>query len=397
MRILCLFIPHFAIQVEKRDSSTLKGRLVIIGGLPHEREMVYDASPQAIRRGVRIGISLRHAYSLCPEAHFLPADEKKYEMVFEEVLETLDSLSPLVERQEMGVALIDASGLGNYYNGEENLAKQLFSRVRSSCRLSASVGIAGNKFLARVAATLTRPGEFTLVPSADGKDFLAPLPPDALPCSGKMRKQLHLLGIKTISEVAKLGSQAMIAQFGQEGLLIYQVACGTDESPLIPRKRPAQIGRVVNFDLPVDTLDNLLNSIGEALDSLSHRLRERWQLCGRVELSLQFDNGNSKKEVLGLRLPTRSKKTLLSLLRLQLEQARFESSISEVRITLSKLCKDGKQLYLPTESARRRQQIAPVAREIRSRLGKNMIKRPILLDQEALLPEQGFILRDIEV
>jgi len=397
MRILCLFIPHFALQVEERDSSTLKGRLVIIGGLPHERKKVYDASPRAIRRGVRVGISLRHAYSLCPEACFIPTDEKKYEQAFEEVLEVLDSFSPLIERQELGVALIDASGLGNYYNGEENLAKQLFSRVHSSCRLSASIGIADNKFLAKVAATLTRPGECILVPSDGGKDFLAPLPLDVLPCLEKLRKQLHLLGIKTVGEVAKLGSQAMIAQFGQEGLLIYQLACGTDESPLIPRERPDRIEGAVDFEPPVYTLDRLINSMGEAIDGLCHRLKERWQLCGRVELSLQFDNGNSKKEVLSLRVPTRSKKTLLSLLRLQLEQAVFESSVSEVKITLSKLCKDGKQLYLPTESARRRQQIAPVAREIRSRLGKNMIKRPILLDQEALLPEQGFILRDIEI
>jgi DNA polymerase-4 len=396
MRILCLFIPHLPLQVEGRDSSTLKSRLVIIGGLPHERKKVYDASPQAIRRGVKIGMPLLHAYSLCPEAHFLPTDEKKYELAFEEVLETLDSFSPLIERHELGVALINASGLSNYYNGEENLAKQLFSRVRSSCRLSASVGIAGNKFLAKVAAAITRPGEFTLIPSDDGKDFLAPLPLDTLPCLEKLRKQLHLLGIKTVGEVAKLGSQAMIAQFGQEGLLIHQLACGIDKGPLVPRKRPEKIGQAVNLDPPVDTLDELLNSIGEALDSLSHRLKERWQLCGRVELSLQFNNSSSKKEVLNLRMPTRSKKTLISLLRLRLEQSRFESSVSEVRITLSKLCKDGKQLYLPTETVRRRQQIAPVAREIRSRLDKNMIKRPILLDQEPLLPEQGFILRDIE-
>jgi DNA polymerase-4 len=397
MRILCLFIPHFPLQVEERDSSTLKGKLVIIGGLPHERKAVYDASLQALERRVKIGMSLRHAYSLCPEAHFLSTDEKKYEQAFEEVLAALDSFSPLVESQDLGTAFLDASGLGNYYTGEENLAKQLLSEICSTCRLSASVGIAGSKFPAKVAATITRPGEFTLVPSDDGKGFLASLPLDVLPCSEKTRRQLRLLGMKTVGEVANLGSQAMMAQFGEEGLLIQQLACGVDESPLVPRKRPARICRAVNFDPPVDTLDGLLSIIGEALDSLSHRLKERWQLCGRMELSFRLDNGNSKKEVLNLRVPTRSKKTLLSLLRLRLEQARFESPVSEVRITLSKLCKDGKQLSLPTETVRRRQQIAPVAREIKSRLGKNMIKRPIVLDQEALLPEQGFILRDIEI
>lgn len=396
MRILCLFIPHFPLQVEERDSSTLKGKLVIIGGLPHERKAVYDASPQALERHVKIGMSLRHAYSLCPEAHFLSTDEKKYEQAFEEVLVVLDSFSPLVESQELGTAFLDASGLGDYYNGEENLSKQLLNRVRSSCRLSASVGIAGSKFPAKVSATITGPGEFTLVPSDDGKVFLASLPLDVLPCSERMRRQLHLLGIKTVGEVARLGSQAMAAQFGKEGLVIQQLACGVDESPLVPRKRPDRIEGAVNFDPPVDTLDELLSSVGEALDSLSHRLKERWQLCGRMELSLQFDNDNSKTEVLNLKVPTRSKKTLLSLLRLRLEKAKFESSVSEARITLSKLCKDGKQLSLPTETVRRRQQIAPVAREIKSRLGKNMIKRPILLDREAFLPEQGFILRDIE-
>lgn len=397
MRILCLFIPHLPLQVEERDIGTLKDKLVIIGGLPHERKMVYDASLQAMGCGVKIGMPLRHAYSLCPEAHFIPNDGKKYGLAFEGVLDVLGGFSPLVEKQGLGLAFIDASGLGNYYKGEDNLARQLLSGVRSGCSLAASAGMADNKFVARTAAALARPGEFTLVPQGDGKDFLAPLPVDVLPCLEKLREQLHLLGIKTVGEAANLGSEALTAQFGEEGNLLYQLACGIDESPLLRQQRPDQLEQDLSFDPPVDTLDDLLNCIGESVDGLSARLKERWQLCQRIELFLRFDDGNSEKEGMDLKVPTRSRKTLLSLLRLRLEQASFESPVSGVSITLSRLCQDGKQLYLPVGIAGERQQIAAAAREIRGRLGGNMIKRPVILDQEALLPEQRFVLRDLEI
>ena len=121
MRVLCLLIPHLPLQVERRDSDLPGGEPVIIGGLPHERKAVCDASPQAIECGVKTGMPLRHAYSLCPGAHFLPAGEEKYEMAFEGVLDVLDDFSPVVEKQSPGTAFIDATGLGRYYKALSSL------------------------------------------------------------------------------------------------------------------------------------------------------------------------------------------------------------------------------------------------------------------------------------
>jgi DNA polymerase-4 len=397
MRILCLFITHLPLQVEARDHGIPIEEPVIIGGLPYERKAVYDASPPAIRLGVKNGMPLRHAYSLCPEACFMPANLEKYELAFGEILETMDDFSPVVERQGLVLAFLDAGGLGHYHHGEGNLARRLLDRIYADHRLAASAGIADNKFAARVAATLTKPGSFTLIPSGEEGDFLSPLSVDILPCSEDVKKQIHLVGINTLGELAGLGPQPMRTQFGKEGLLAYQLACGLDNSPLAPRQKPTKIERTVSFESTVDTLDGFLDGIREAINSLSERLRERWQLCQRIELSFQFEGGISREEALDIKMPTLSEKTLLSLIRVRLEQARLESPVSAVTISLSGLCQDGRQLRLSGENASRRRQISQAVREIRSRLGKNMIKRPVILHQEALLPEERFTLRDIEL
>jgi DNA polymerase IV len=397
MRILCLFIIHLPVQVEAIDHGIPMGEPVIIGGLPHERKKVYDASQAAIRRGVKADMPLRHAYSLCPEACFMPADTEKYELAFEKVLETMGDFSPVVERHGLGLTFLDAKGLGRYYNGEDNLAKQLLDRIYADHRLAASTGIAGNKFAAKVAATLTGPGKLALISSGEEGDFLSPLSVDILPCSEDVKKQIHLLGINTLGELANLSPQHMMAQFGKEGLLAHQLACGSDRSPLVPWQKAAEIERTVSFNPSVDILDRFLNGIGQTMESLSARLRERWQLCQRIELSFQFEGGTSREEALDLKTPTLSEKTLLSLIRLRLEQARLESPVSAVTISLSRLCKNSRQLHLSNENTGKRRQIGPAVREIRDRLGKNMIKRPVLLQEEAFLPEERFALRDMEL
>ena len=395
MRVLCLFIPHLPLQVEGRDCDLPGGEPVIIGGLPHERKAVCDASPQAVECGVKTGMPLRHAYSLCPGAHFLPAGEEKYDLAFEGVLDVLDNFSPVVEKQATGMAFIDATGLGRYYKGEANLAGCVLDGILSGCGLTASAGVADNRFLAGTAAVLGGPGKFTLVPEGGGRIFLSPLPVDVLHCPEEPGRQLRLLGIRTVGEVAGLGADALTAQFGEEGALLYRLACGIDESPLVRRQKPDRIERELEFYS--DTLDGLLGCVGEALDGLSERLKERWQLCRRMEVLLRFDDGDTREEVLDLKVPTRSVKTLVSLLRLRLERAGFESPVCGANVALSGFCEDGKQARLPVGVVGRRRGLAQATREIRGRMGVNMVKRPVLTDEEAFLPERRFVLRDVEI
>src|SRR4030042_2625011 len=97
MRIACVYINHFAVQVETREQPDLSGKPLIIGGFPHERKTVIDCSAEASRYQVYPRISLRQAYHLCPEAIFLPLNEELYHQAFEEVLSILDGFSPAVE------------------------------------------------------------------------------------------------------------------------------------------------------------------------------------------------------------------------------------------------------------------------------------------------------------
>ena len=110
MRIACVYINHFAVQVETREQPDLSGKPLIIGGFPHERKSVIDCSPVADRCHIHPGVSLRQAHHLCPEAIFLPLNEELYHQAFEEVLSILDGFSPAVEATYAGKAFLDISG-----------------------------------------------------------------------------------------------------------------------------------------------------------------------------------------------------------------------------------------------------------------------------------------------
>ena len=110
MRVGCVWIEHFPLGVEGGSRADLRDGPVVLGGHPWERKAVLDCSPEAERSGVRVGMELRQAHQLCPEAVFLPARAGVYEETFDKVLETLDRFSPAVERAELGLAFLDIGG-----------------------------------------------------------------------------------------------------------------------------------------------------------------------------------------------------------------------------------------------------------------------------------------------
>jgi nucleotidyltransferase/DNA polymerase involved in DNA repair len=148
MRVGCVLIRNFAVQLARRDNPQLRDRPILIGDSASQGKAVFDASPEAAARGVKAGMSYREAVSLCPEAIFIQADQARYEQVFEEVLSILDGFSPAVEATGLGCAYFDVTGIRN----EHELAHGIGSRMSRETGLSASVGISRGKFFSWLAA-----------------------------------------------------------------------------------------------------------------------------------------------------------------------------------------------------------------------------------------------------
>ena len=166
MRIACVFIPSYAVAIERRtDPRQVEQPLVV-----YDRNAVLDASPEAA--GVRRGLPLRQAKALCPHAVFVEANHALYREVTEAMLDALESVAPCIEPAGLGVAYADIGGLQGHYEDEFALAGALIEAVRNATALLASVGIANGTFVAWTAASSAPPGDAGIVPQGREQEFL---------------------------------------------------------------------------------------------------------------------------------------------------------------------------------------------------------------------------------
>ena len=232
MSIICLNIPRFAVEVERRRRNDIGSRLILIG-----EATVFDCSLGADASGVRPGIRMSEAIGLCGRAVVLAPDTPHYERFSEAVMDFLAEFSPIVERAGLGVAYVSLRGLPIE---REAFVEELIASLHLRHGFMASAGVANGKFAARVAATTTRPG-VTKIVSEDGEaEFLAALSIDHLPASEATRWRLRLLGLDTMGDIAKLPLGAFQAQFGPEGKHCWELASGIDSEPLTARVKEEQ-------------------------------------------------------------------------------------------------------------------------------------------------------------
>lgn len=380
MRFGCVLIHRLPVQVE--ISGKAWDQPLIIGGFPFERKPVYDASVEAIECGVKLGMPLSQAYVLCPEAEFLPLNEERYHEAYEQVAQALEGFSPSVEMGELGCAFFDATG----FEDESRLANEIVNSLFCHAGLRACLGIAGNKFLARVAAYVTKPEVPIIVPEGRETSFLAPFSVNFLPCSEETKRKLNLLGIRIIGQLWSFTKEALVEQFGKDGIVVYELAHGIDRTPLFPRARPRLASDRVQFDAPIDGSPELLVVIDKVLDRFLTEFRKQGQVCRTIKLSMNFPTA-SEEVTLGLKEATNSHKTLMTRLRSWLETAKFPEVIDGIDICLEVDEDPGKQLHLLKQRARETEKLTALRG-----LG---LKKATITDEDALIPERSFRLTEL--
>ncbi len=390
MKVICALIEHFAAAVEIRDNPGLSSQPVVIGGFPHECKPVFDCSIAAARFGIVPGLSLREAYHLCPNAIFLPPSRAKYTEAFDDVLAVLHHFSPTVEPCDLGKAFLDASGLEYLFGPEETLVRRVASEVYRQTSLLSKVGMASNKFVADVVATIASAEEPLIVREGEEKQFLAPLPVELLPISEATTRMLDLLGLRALGQIASLPLDALVSQFGQEGLLAHQLARGMDESRLMPRPRPMILEGEFAPDNPLVTAETLLGAIGLLLDRLIPKLRARSQVCGQLRLNLQLDGGGVWHDSFTMKSPTDSEREIVMLLKHRLETVQLPSGVTGIYLGLSQLGSEQGNQYPLLESERVRQeaQLKRAVKRLKIRFGRNPLKRVVSLDPRSRIPER---------
>ncbi|MFU8796163.1 MAG: DNA polymerase Y family protein [Dehalococcoidia bacterium] len=420
MRVACFFFPHFPVQVETIDDCSLRGRPVIIGGLPYERKAVCDVSKEALACGVRQGMLLREAYALCPQGVFLPPDEGKYAAAFTTVLTLLTSYSPVVEaghrelchqpsRRTSGVVVsppersvfVDVGKEGPDNAAELQLVEEVRRMIEKRLRLYPFVSVASNKFVARTASQIAGPGQVMVVTGREGKDFLKDLPVCLLPASSVTLERLELLGIYRIGQLAALSPAALSLEFGNEGEWLWELSNGIDGSRLTPWSEVPVLKEQIHFEPAAESMDQVLAGGDKLLTALSRQLKERWQSCLRLTISMHFSNDHIAQRVFHFKEATSSRETMLRHLKHHLESARFTAPVSEIRLTLTDLCPEsGRQVPISSgfldERVKHSERLASAISWLRQRYGKSVVGR-VLARPNSALPEDSFSFTELDL
>ena len=392
MKVAYVFVPHFPLAVEVREDPPLKGRAVVIGGLPHERGHVYEASPEALEQCVGIGMSLRQAEKLCPETVFLPTMEERYTSAFEEMLMALEPFSPFIEPHSLGGAYLEASGLQRLYGPEKRLGRSIAEAVKEATRLPVRVGIARGKFTARIAALGGAAEDVQVIAPGKERRFLKELPVSLLPISEEMRGRLHLLGIRTMGQLASLPISAVLAQFGLEGRRAHQLARGRDGSKVIARTTRGPQELEYRFEDPVEEMQVLQMMAKQLITQLLARLHSCGQVCGRVSVTLQYDTGQEERH-LALSEPSSDEHKIGLAVERLVSNFHYQDRVSALKVSLGQLSQGkGHQLSLFSTRTLRRRRIDRAVANIVGKYGASCFLQAQLLDLRAPLPERRFAL-----
>lgn len=238
-KIIHVDMDAFYASVEQRDDASLRGRPVVVAWRGN-RSVVCAASYEARKFGVRSAMPAVRAERLCPDAVFVPPDFTRYRTVSRQVREIMRRHTDLVEPLSLDEAYLDVTVNKQGLPSATDVAKAIREAIREELQLTASAGVAPNKFLAKLASDMRKPDGLFVIRPADIDTVLPPLPAARIPGIGKVTdRRLEQIGVRSIAQLRELTLGQLVQQFGRYGQRLYELARGVDEEPVVP-DRPLQ-------------------------------------------------------------------------------------------------------------------------------------------------------------
>ena len=264
-KIVHVDMDAFYASVEQRDDPNLRGRPVVVAWRGN-RSVVCAASYEARRFGVRSAMPAVRAERLCPEAIFVPPDFTRYKAVSRAVREIFLRHTDLIEPLSLDEAYLDVTENKTDLPTATRVAKELRRQIYEELQLTASAGVAQNKFLAKIASDWRKPNGLFVIQPHEVQDFLMELPVGRIPGVGQVTEaRMKEVGVGKVGDLYALELSALESRFGHYGLRLYELARGIDDTPVVPNRKSKSIFAEDTFerDIPLAQTEPLIRKLAE--------------------------------------------------------------------------------------------------------------------------------------
>ena len=290
-RILHIDMDAFYASVEQRDNPALRGRPVAVGGDPSQRGVVAAASYEARAFGVRSAMPMARAVRLCPSLVIVRADFTRYRAASDAVFDILRAVTPLVEPLSLDEAYLDVTENAWREPLGREVAQRLKGEIRSATGLTASAGVAPNKFLAKIASAWKKPDGLTVIAPERVEQFLQKLPVDALWGVGPVTAQrLRERGIDRLVDVRSVEANVLRDAVGSQAEWLRQLADGLDDRPVVPQRSVKSCGNENTFSADLTDVHEIRQAIDEMAREDAKWLERKALLCRTVTIKVRYSD-----------------------------------------------------------------------------------------------------------
>jgi DNA polymerase IV len=291
-KIVHVDMDAFYASVEQRDNPALRGKPVVVAWTG-KRSVVCAASYEARRFGVRSAMPAVTAERLCPNAIFIPPDFVRYKAVSQAVREIFQRHTDLVEPLSLDEAYLNVTENKMQLPTATRVAKMIREQIREELNLTASAGVAPNKFLAKIASDWKKPNGLFVIQPHEIQSFLLPLPVGRIPGVGHVTEaRMKTVGVTTVGDLYAMEISILEHHFGRYGHRLYELARGIDHNPVVPNRSSKSISAEDTFetDIPLSETEPLLRRLAEKVWAAS---RQNARMARTVVLKLKTKEFNT--------------------------------------------------------------------------------------------------------
>ena len=375
--IMHVDMDAFYASVEVLDNPKLKGLPVIVGGRS-ARGVVSTCSYEARKFGVHSAMPLFEAKRLCPQGVYVPVRMARYAEMSAKIMAIFRETSPLVEQLSIDEAFLDLTGMERL-GGAEAIARQVQDRIQRELNLSASVGLAPNKFLAKLASDMQKPHGFVKITPNEAAGLLAPMPVTKIFGIGhSAEKKLKQFGIEKIGQLAAADIGILCKVFGVNAEQVKRLAWGLDDRPVVNEEEAKSIGREITFDVDLTDMDSCREEVLDLCGQVGWRLRREHLAGHTVTLKVKFaDFRTITRSSTGDRLVAWDEDIFL-LAGQMLRKINVKPGVRLLGVSVSSLFHPEDEPVLGFEENERMQKRNQAIDALKSRFGENIIKRGVV-------------------